>query len=379
MGCIALEDIEIGTLILKEKPQCSSKISIQDVARGLHSHDDHLSSLVDSFFSLKRNVQEEYLTMYNKFSDPNSVPEVSDYNLWWKKFAQLHAEKWISNVQFNVDWHFILKIICIFKSNNLEKRNGKGESVGVGCSVSIKSSRFNHSCSPNSEMVNLDICPDETQIRATFKIKKGEEICVNYYSSCLGMKKKKERQRILQEKWGFICSCKRCQDEEVNNDNETYKKFEELQEEAEKTAQKVKTFMYDSRKCLIFMEKAISCQKQMFDLAENKKAPKCFIYNMILTKWFHLEANRYRFAKTLATSKGKKEFVGKMGIFKVECEILAKISLQIAKLIFGDDSNFSREWEEKYKNFENWFKNSRYEVNLCESHAKSHCKLFKIC
>ena len=46
MGCIALEDIEIGTLILKEKPQCSSKISIQDVARGLHSHDDHLSSLV---------------------------------------------------------------------------------------------------------------------------------------------------------------------------------------------------------------------------------------------------------------------------------------------------------------------------------------------
>ena len=69
--------------------------------------------------------------MYNKFSDPNSVPEVSDYNLWWKKFAQLHAEKWISNVQFNVDWHFILKIICIFKSNNLEKRNGKGESVGV--------------------------------------------------------------------------------------------------------------------------------------------------------------------------------------------------------------------------------------------------------
>ena len=69
------------------------------------------------------------------------------------------------------------------------------------------------------------------------------------------MKKKKERQRILQEKWGFICSCKRCQDEEVNNDNETYKKFEELQEEAEKTAQKVKTFMYDSRKCLIFMKK----------------------------------------------------------------------------------------------------------------------------
>ena len=31
MGCIALEDIEIGTLILKEKPQCISKNGIMDM------------------------------------------------------------------------------------------------------------------------------------------------------------------------------------------------------------------------------------------------------------------------------------------------------------------------------------------------------------
>ena len=348
-----------------------------DVISGLHSHDDHLFSLMDSFFSMKKNVQEEYLMLYNKSLHPNFDPEQSDYFLW-KRFAQLHEEKWISNVHFHVDWHFILKIICIYKSNGFERGDLKGESVGGGASVAIKSSKFNHSCSPNSEKSNSDICHDEMQIRATFKIKKGEEICVNYFSSGLGMKNRKERQRILYEKWVFICSCNRCQDEEINNDDETYKKFQELQEEAEKNAQKTKTFMYDSRKCLLFIEKAISCQKQMFNLAENKKAPKFFIFARILTKWFHLEANRYRFAKTLVIAKGKKEFVGKMEIFKGECQKLAKISLPIVKTIYGDDSNFSREWKDRYENFENWFKNSSYEVKLCESHPKSDCKLFKI-
>ena len=90
------------------------------------------------------------------------------------------------------------------------------------------------------------------------------------------------------------------------------------------------------------------------------------------------EVNRYRFAKTLVSTLGKKEFVGKMEIFKGECQKLAKISLPIVKTIYGDDSNFSREWKDRYENFENWFKNSSYEVKLCESHPKSDCKLFKI-
>ena len=41
MGCIALEDIEIGTLILKEKLQCP-KIGVTDVNSGLYSFDDYL-------------------------------------------------------------------------------------------------------------------------------------------------------------------------------------------------------------------------------------------------------------------------------------------------------------------------------------------------
>ena len=103
--------------------------------------------------------------------------------------------------------------------------------------------------------------------------------------------------------------------------------------------------------CLDYIEKAISCRKQMFKLAENKKAPTGFMITMILEKWFDLEAKRYRFAKV------SKESVGKMEYFKGECEKLAKITHQMAKTIYGNDSKFTRDCKERYENFENWFKN----------------------
>ena len=340
-----MEDIEIGTLILKEKPQCSSKISMFDVISGLHSHDDHLFSLMDSFFSMKKNVQEEYLMLYNKSLHPNFDPEQSDYFLW-KRFAQLHEEKWISNAQFHVDWQFILKIIGIHKTNGFDN----DMSIDAGVGIFIKCSRFNHSCSPNSENVDSEICPEEMQIRATFKIKKGEEICMNYFPLILAMKNKKERQDHLQKEWGFICSCERCQDEDINNADETYEKFQKLQEEAQKHSKK------DYSNCSSdYIEKAISCRKQMYNLAENKKAPKCFIIEMILIEWFNLEVKRYKFAKDLVHNMAHvskhvreiKEFVNKMEYFKGECGKLAKVTLQMVKTVKGDDSNWAREWKEK--------------------------------
>ena len=230
MGCIALEDIEIGTLILKEKFQCIPKIECSD-----YISDDYLCSLMDSFFSMKKNVQEEFLTLNNKFLDPHSLSQRKDYFIW-KRFAELQEEKWISNSQlkFRIDRHFILKLICIYHSNGFST----GYLGGVGYAVGIKSSRFNHSCSPNSES---GMTIDEMNVRATSKIKKGEEICTNYFALILAMKNKKERQDCLQKEWQFICSCERCQDEEINKDDETYEKFQKLQEEAQKNVKKAKT------------------------------------------------------------------------------------------------------------------------------------------
>ena len=342
MGYIALEDIEIGTLILKEKSQCP-KIGVTDVNSGLHSFDDYLFSLMDFFFSMNKNDQEEYLMLYNKFLDPNSISAKSKY-FYWKRFAQVHEEKWISNARFHVDRNLILKIICIYQTNAYYR--------GVG----FKSSRFNHSCSPNSENSDMDICTGEMKIRASFKIKKGEEICINYFCCALGMKNKKGRRDHLQGNWGFICSCERCQDEDINNDDETYEQFQKLQEEAEKNAKKAKIMKISESmiSCQFdFIEKAISCLKQMFNLAEQKKAPKHFIYTMILSEWFYLEATRHVFAKNLVSVQGLNQYVGKMEYFKGECKKLTKIMVQLAKTITGNDSTMTRDCKEKSKQFEN--------------------------
>merc|ERR1739848_770046 len=93
-GCIALEDIEIGTLILKEKPQFILQITAMDVASGRHSYDDHLFSLMDSFLSMKKKDQVEYLKLFNKYSD---VSLRWDLYPDWERFSQENDEKWISN------------------------------------------------------------------------------------------------------------------------------------------------------------------------------------------------------------------------------------------------------------------------------------------
>ena len=259
---------------------------------------------------MNKDYQKEYLALYNKCLDPNSLSDtlLKEFQQW-KKFAQLHEEKWISNAQVHIDRHFILKIICIFHTNAYPIIFDYDRGVG---GVFIKSARFNHSCSPNSEVSEYSHS-GEQQIRATSKIKKGEEICINYI---LVMKNKKERQDHLKEFWGFICSCERCQDEEVTNDDKTYKKFQKLQEEAEEYVKNLVTMENNISNRLDLFEKAISCIRQMYILAENKKAPKCFIMNFITKEWFDLEVNRYRFAKILVSDAGKKEFVGKMEYFK---------------------------------------------------------------
>ena len=109
----------------------------------------------------------------------------------------------------------------------------------------------------------------------------------------------------------------------------------------------------DFEKCLDVIEKAISCHKQMLILAENKKAPKAFILIKILAPWFKLETIKYEVAKHLVSDD-----MGKMEYFKGECKKLAKIAFQMVKTIRGNDSKLTREWKERYENFENWSKNA---------------------
>ena len=332
---MALEDIEIGTLILKEKPQF---INSAYVFGRLLSVEDHLSSIMDSFFSMNENDQKEFLKLSNKYLDPNSLKRE------WKRFAQVQEEKGISNAQFHVDRNFVLKIICIFFSNSCTNRHGHAR-------VGINFSRFNHSCSSNAENTNND--DGDMIIRATFKIKVGEEIAINVDPVGSGMKNKKARHDEL----GFICLCELCKEEDINNDDETYKKFQKLQKETEKARLSYFDEKITPHRVFDFIEKAISCQKQMYNLAENKKASKTFILAEISFECFASAVYGYNVAKKLVFDMGRKEFVGKLEYFKEECEKLAKNTLQMVKTYRGNDSEVTRMWEKWSQNIENWFKN----------------------
>ena len=203
-------------------------------------------------------------------------------------------------------------------------------------------------------------CGGEWQIRAISKIKKGEEICVSYLLDGLdSMNNRKERQDELLKTHDFICSCERCQDEEINQDDETYEKFKKLYEGGEKRGKKAKDLLnLDIKKSLDFMEKAISCQKQMYNLAENKKTTKGFITANIIPEWWYQEINRYGIAKQMVYERGMQEFLVKMEYFKGECIKLAKIVYELELTSTGKDSKDTKKWKERYEDFDNWCKKS---------------------
>ena len=122
LGCVALKDIEIGTLILKEKPQC---IATPD-------------NVIQSFVCMSKSDQDEYLKLYNAHADPLS-----------KKFAQCAGRQGFSDV------------FGIYKTN------------AFTCGLGIKASRFNHSCCSNAAL-HWNEKDGTGEIRAWSKIKTGK-------------------------------------------------------------------------------------------------------------------------------------------------------------------------------------------------------------
>ena len=206
---------------------------------------------------------------------------------------------------------------------------------------------------------------ENLEIRATSKISEGQEISISYTPL---MKNFKERQKLCNE-FGFVCSCEICQDEELNNDDETYEQFQNLKTEAENTYASCiqdKNLSADQRFDRI--QKAIFCRTKMYTLAKGKKAPKMFILDEILVDAFFDAVNGYTFAKMLIFTLGKKDFFDtwKMEYFKQECDKLSKVGHQIAKMCYGQEHDETIKWKERNQNLENWvriwFQNSGREI-----------------
>merc|ERR1712156_372053 len=224
LGCIALKDIKIGTLILQEKSQCVVKPDKFDTDT---LGPIRLKNLLDSFKKMSQSDQDEYLQLYNRFSVENGH----------KKEEQSHRKKWLQScTDFNnEDIETFLKIDGIYVTNGFE--------MGVG----IKAARFNHSCRSNAECRFSDD-REIREIKAVSKINIGEEITINYDDVELSMKTYKNRQDYLFLNWGFDCKCEMCLEEKLDNQDEIYEKFQQLKEEANQLlsdSKKIESFQID--------------------------------------------------------------------------------------------------------------------------------------
>ena len=361
LGWIALRDIMAGTLICKEKDQFVPKQEGRVFLDG--------RNLMETFYEMCENDQNEFLNLSNIYLDPNSLGD----ELKKEYFDLLNImEIQKPEIEDHFDTNLLLKIMCIYQTNGF----GDG-------SLGIKVSRINHSCCPNSQhFVNEE---GETGIRATSKILEGQEISISYMNT-KAMKNFKERQKFCHT-LDFVCSCEICKTEEINNDDEIYQQFQNLKEEAENIF--ASRFHNDDGgmasvgKRLDKIDKVLACRKQMFNLAKNKKAPKQFIHT-ILKEAFGDGFNGHQLAFAYRD-------YGKMEYFKRECGKLSKLAYQISKMFCGQEHTMTKMWKEINQNMENWARNFVLQnKDLFEGHSLfpwfknqdilkmfgSHCKSF---
>jgi hypothetical protein len=80
------------------------------------------------------------------------------------------------------------------------------EAEGIGGGIFLEACRINHACDNNAQK-NWNRCIERHTVHALRDIVEGEEITIKY----LGLDSSREvRQMKLQDKFGFLCSCRLC-------------------------------------------------------------------------------------------------------------------------------------------------------------------------
>ena len=186
------------------------------------------------------------------------------------------------------------------------------------------------------------------------------------------MKNLQERQEFLYNKKGFVCSCDICQDEEIKAkvDVEKYEKFQRLHDDVRKTKEDFVFGKYGLEKKLDIMEKVVSGRKQMYNFVKsNYPKDKKVLLNGIIQEAFIDAESGYSVAQAFLIknpkhlSSDRKKVLEKMVHFKEECGKLSKVGYHISKMISGDGSRMTIEWNEMNQNFECWSKKYNKHTN----------------
>ena len=169
------------------------------------------------------------------------------------------------------------------------------------------------------------------------------------------MKSYQTRQGILRKHWNFDCSCELCQEEKVENCDEIYAKFDQLNQEADR-------IQVDNGRYMIFPESYLrlgNLYKEMYKMAKVKKVSRTFIVSCILPKGFQAAVSGYLHAKdrmgegqnstgyevgqssrherASGVNPGLKQAAKKnKEVFKKECEVFANAAVVIGEIVLPD-------------------------------------------
>jgi len=225
----------------------------------------------------------------------------------------------------------VLKVYGIYQTNNFDD------------GVSIKISRFNHSCCANATNV-YDHGSQLNELRAVSKIDIGDEICIHYSPRSLFMKNLQTRQDWLSTQWGFKCTCVICLDETKTNSNEGYERFAKLREEQEEESGDPQEFLSFT----ITLNK-IASLKEMYKLASEKKAARSHLAIILEDGLFAATAG-YIHAK-------KSRNVTLIEQFQKDAEMFAKAEAKIRKVING---NLEKEVIQRSEDTKKWLDKQRF-------------------
>jgi hypothetical protein len=179
-GLVATEDIPKGTRILSEKPVITTpRLQLDD-----QSLKSHISQQVDALSEVQRKA---FLSLHNLYPYQN-IAEQS---------------------------------VGIIRTNGLLI-----ETNGIAGGVFLEACRINHSCDNNAQK-NWNERIEQHTVQALRDIPKGEEITIYYLGHDTN---RKERQDKLQQKFGFICSCRLCSlpEQQSQENDERLKRIDDL-------------------------------------------------------------------------------------------------------------------------------------------------------
>jgi hypothetical protein len=178
IGTFATVDIPVGTVILKETPYCLSKNKEEDPA--------YIFKLIDKFLSDKQYIKK-FLSLV-----PESINCNKDYDCVpyedMKYFHQLYLPQ-LSRKEIML---YFMKL----KRNMFTFHNSPG--------ICFIATRMNHSCDPN---INYKVVGKELVFKTIKPIYKNDELFDSYIDFHLP---KKQRQKLLLERYGFLCKCTKC-------------------------------------------------------------------------------------------------------------------------------------------------------------------------